>query len=120
MSINKDKIFEQLDEIIDPCSAANGTHLSVVDMGLIEGIDIQNQKVVIKMLLTSPMCTQIPYFIEEVRNNIGTLEEVDNVRLKTDQGFQWHEGLMNDKARERRKEYIEFVQNGEGDLPSVE
>jgi len=51
-----------LDEIVDPCSAANGTNFSIVDMGLLDAIEVNGDTVTVRMHLTSPECMMIPLF----------------------------------------------------------
>ncbi len=98
------RIWDRLDEVIDPCSAANGTDLSIVDMGLVDRIDVDGRHVTVSMLLTSPMCLQIPYFMDEIERCVGDLDGIESVTLETDQGFEWHQDMMTDEAKERRRE----------------
>lgn len=104
--MDDDRILERLDEIIDPCSAANGTDLSIVSMGLIEEIDIDDGHVTVSMHLTTPFCMQIPFFIDEVEDRVGSLAGVESVALETDSGIEWSQDMMSEDAcrkREQRK-----------------
>jgi len=99
------RIRERLDEVVDPCSAANGTDLSIIEMGLLDGIDVDEGHVTVSMRLTSPFCMQLPYFVEEVDDErVGSIDGVTSVTLETDEGVDWHTGMMTEEARKRRRE----------------
>ncbi|ELY50406.1 metal-sulfur cluster assembly factor [Natronolimnohabitans innermongolicus] len=98
------RVRERLDEIVDPCSAANGTDLSIVSMGLIDEIEIDDGHVTVSMHLTSPFCMQIPFFIDEVEDRVGSIEGVDAVSLETDSGINWSQNMMDGEARRKREQ----------------
>jgi metal-sulfur cluster biosynthetic enzyme len=104
MSIAEGTVRDRLDEIIDPCSAANGTDLSIVEMGLLEDIDIDGSHVTVSMRLTSPFCMQLPYFVEEIEAEVGAIDEVSTVDLETDNGLDWHSEMMTENAQKQRRE----------------
>jgi metal-sulfur cluster biosynthetic enzyme len=104
MTVDRELVEQRLDEVVDPCSAANGTDLGLVEMGLVADIEIESTQVTVSLRLTSPFCMQIPYFIDEVEENVGELDGVSSVTLETDQGMEWHRGMMADSARARREE----------------
>lgn len=103
MTVERRQIEARLDEIIDPCSAANGTNLSIVEMGLVAAIEVDSSHVTVSMRLTSPFCMQIPYFIDEIDAKVGDLEGVSSVDIETDQGREWHYGMMSQSAQEQRR-----------------
>ena len=103
MTVEKGRIRDRLDDVIDPCSAANGTDLSLVEMGLVEEVEVEAHEVTVSLRLTSPFCTQIPYFIEEIEETVGELDGVSSVTLETDQGLEWHQGMMTESAQARRE-----------------
>lgn len=103
MSTLERLVCDRLDEVVDPCSAANGTDLSIIEMGLLDDADIEEGHVTVSMRLTSPFCMQLPYFVKEIEERIGALDEVNAVTLETDEGIDWHAGMMSEEARERRR-----------------
>lgn len=103
MERRRERIREKLDEVIDPCSAAAGTDLGIVEMGLVDSIEIEDGSVTVRMRLTTPVCTMVPYFIEEVESRVGSLDCVTDVSLDTDTGL-WEPSMMTDEAIERRME----------------
>ncbi len=105
--VEKDDIRAVLDTVIDPCSAANGTDLSVVEMGLLDSITIENGHVDVELMVTSPMCTMVPYFIREIRTDVGALEGVESVEVTADNGLEWVPSMMSESAEKRRRQTLE-------------
>lgn len=99
-------VREQLDEVIDPCSAANGTDLSLVDMGLVDTIGIDGAEVTVSIQLTTPGCTMAPYFVDEIDDRVGGLPGVNAVSVEFDDGFTWRPSMMTDEAREKRRQQL--------------
>lgn len=99
-------VREQLDEVIDPCSAANGTDLSLVDMGLVDTIAIDGAEVTVSIQLTTPGCTMAPYFVDEIDDRVGGLPGVNAVAVEFDDGFTWRPSMMTDEAREKRRQQL--------------
>lgn len=93
-----------LAEVIDPCSAATGVRLSVLDMGLVRSIDVEGGQVTVSLRLTSPVCTMVPYFIREVEERVADLPGVRSVRCETDLGLAWEPGMMTPAAVQRLAE----------------
>ncbi len=60
-------ILEALRPVVDP-----DLRLSIVDMGLVRGIEIDPDTgdVTVEMTLTSPMCPLAPQIMEEARNAV--------------------------------------------------
>jgi metal-sulfur cluster biosynthetic enzyme len=97
-------VRQQLQEIVDPCSAATGSNLDIVEMGLIDSIEIDDSHVDVNMRLTTPACHMVPYFVREVEEYVGELSGIDSVELETDNGLEWTEEMMSEKAKARREE----------------
>lgn len=64
-------IREQLDQIVDPCSEARGTDISIVEMGLLKSIQVDNGSVHVELRITSPSCMMVGYFIEKAEERVG-------------------------------------------------
>lgn len=98
-------VRDRLDEIVDPCSEARGTDISIVEMGLLKRIEIEDGTVHIELRITSPSCMMVGYFIEQAQERVGGLEGVKKVTLETDAGMQWRDEMMAPEAKERRREH---------------
>jgi metal-sulfur cluster biosynthetic enzyme len=97
---------QELAEVIDPCSAGNGTNLSLVDMGLVDGVEIDERHVTVDIRLTTPACTMAPYFVDEIEAQVGELDGVTSVSVTFDEGYTWLPSMMTDEARERRRKVL--------------
>jgi metal-sulfur cluster biosynthetic enzyme len=71
--ITESEVLERLRPIRDP-----EVHISIVDLGLIYGVDIQDEgkKLNVRMTLTSPMCPAGPEIVAMVK---ATAEMIPNV-----------------------------------------
>lgn len=98
-----DRVEDALREVVDPCSAANGSNLDVVEMGLIDSFEVSGGHVEVDMLLTTPACDMVAYFHEEIEASVGALPGVESVQVRTDNGFEWTSEMMSAKAHRRRE-----------------
>ena len=74
--VEKEKIIEALKNCIDP-----EIRLDIYTLGLIYDIKIKNDKVLIIMTLTSPMCPYGPMLIDDVKLRTGAVEGVKEVNV---------------------------------------
>lgn len=101
--VTADMVRERLRDVVDPCSAATGSNLDMVEMGLVKSIAVDDEHVDIVMRLTTPMCHMIPYFKKEVEGHVGDLDGVHSVDLSTDDGTEWTESHMSAEATRKRQ-----------------
>lgn len=93
-----------LNTIGDPCSAAHGQGMGIVDMGLIDRLEIDPAgHVDIRLRLTSPCCGMVGYFIEEAKTRVRALEGVAGVAVEADHGLDWSPSMMSEEAQRRRR-----------------
>jgi metal-sulfur cluster biosynthetic enzyme len=108
----EEAVREALGEIVDPCSAANGSNLNIVEMGLVKEVSVSDGEVVVEMRLTTPACHMVPYFIDEAEERLGVLPGVESVEVETDDGMVWTEDMMSEEAKEKRQAVIESQLSG--------
>ena len=95
MSDLKEKIVSVIKKIYDPEIPVN-----IYDLGLIYKIEIlENQKVMIKMTLTSPNCPVAEELPNSVKHNIMKLEEVKEVDLELVWDPPWTKDKMSEAAK---------------------
>ena len=92
-------VREALGEVVDPCTAATGSNLDVVEMGLVESVEVENGEVRVAMHLTTPACHMVPYFITEIEDRVEPLAGVEAVSVETDDGLTWTADMMSESAR---------------------
>ena len=82
-------VWEALDQVVDPCSVAHGRPLSVIDMGLVRGVEAVDGSVTVKLFLTSPICTMIGKFQEMAEEALLPIPGVEHVTVQGDNGLDW-------------------------------
>lgn len=96
------RVRDALEEVIDPCSAAQGYGFSVVEMGLLDRVDIEDGHVTVHLLLTTPTCMMVDRFVKQIDDHVAPLDGVESVELETDDGLSWRPSMMTESAREQR------------------
>ncbi len=72
--------------------------LDVVSLGLIRGIEVEDDRVVITMILTSPMCPMASFMMNQVQERASELTDKP-VEVKLGQEL-WKVDMMEEEARE--------------------
>jgi len=67
-AISKDGVFNALKQVIDPEIGIN-----LVDLGMIKDVEIMEEEIIVKMVLTSPFCPMIDYLVEQVKNKVESI-----------------------------------------------
>lgn len=99
MSDLRETITEALRDVYDPCCADRG--LSVVDMGLIDDIAVDDQGATVDLVLTSGWCPFVVPLVDTIKARIASLElgHPTDVRVVWDQA--WTSERLSATARER-------------------
>ncbi len=98
-SLSRETVVRALDNCYDPCCQER--KISVVDMGLIESIDIQDRRVHIEMVLTTGWCPFASRLLEMVEEEVYALPEVDDVEVEVVWDPTWTPERMSAGAREK-------------------
>ncbi|HET7480343.1 MAG TPA: iron-sulfur cluster assembly protein [Rubrobacteraceae bacterium] len=99
MGVSREAVIQALDNCYDPCCRER--RISVVDIGLIESIEIQDRSVKIEMVLTTGWCPFASRLLEMVEEEVGGLPEVDNVEVEVVWDPTWTPERMSQGAREK-------------------
>jgi metal-sulfur cluster biosynthetic enzyme len=89
-----------LNEIVDPCSAAAGTPIGLIDMGIVRDVEVKGSVLRIQLLPTFPACRFLPIFEAEIRKRL----EGRHLTVAVDVAgadVVWDESLMTPAARDR-------------------
>jgi metal-sulfur cluster biosynthetic enzyme len=101
MSTLHDRVMEGLEEVIDPCSITAGAPLSVVDMGLINELSVDEEGMVrLSMRATSAMCTMIAGIMKVAEERLARVEGVTQVEINLCSGAIWTEADMTERGRQ--------------------
>ena len=91
----KEKIISKIKKIYDPEVPVN-----IYDLGLIYDIGVEsNNKVKIKMTLTSPNCPVAESLPITVKENILKMEDVSDVDVKITWDPPWNQDKMSEAAK---------------------
>ncbi len=93
--VTEDAVFEAVKEIIDPEVGIN-----IVDMGLIYGVDVEDETVNITMTLTSPGCPAGGQLINGTQHVTQQLEGVDEVNINVVWTPRWTPEMMTEEAKD--------------------
>ncbi len=73
----KEEVIEVLKKIEDP-----EIHIDIWTLELVRDIVIENERVKIKMTLTTPACPYGPALIQEVESTLKTLPGINSVEIE--------------------------------------
>ena len=93
--VTEGAVFEAVKEIIDPEVGIN-----IVDMGLIYGVDIENDTVNITMTLTSPGCPAGGQLINGTQHVAQQLDGVEEVNINVVWTPRWTMEMMTEEAKD--------------------
>jgi FeS assembly SUF system protein len=92
---SEEKIVKMLKTVYDPEIPVN-----IYDLGLIYGVDIDDEKnVTITMTLTAPGCPAADFITEDVKMRVQSIPEIRDVAVKIVFEPEWHQGLMSEEAK---------------------
>lgn len=92
--VTREQIDEKLKTCYDPEIPVN-----VLDLGLIYGVDIDDEKVRIRMTLTAPGCGMGPMIAEDVRNKLMTLPGIKEAKVDLTFDPPWTPDKMSSDAK---------------------
>jgi metal-sulfur cluster biosynthetic enzyme len=107
-SPSREAVIGALNNCYDPC--CRDRKISVVDMGLIESIEIENCKVEIEMVLTTGWCPFASRLLEMVTEEVGALSTVDKVDVDVIWDPTWTPERMSESAREKLRLPLEKLE----------
>ena len=93
-------VWALLDTIPDPCHALSGHDLSIVDLGLINGISRDGGSIRISVTFTDPNCVFSYKIIMDLEDLAATLDGVSDISVSADPYPLWTEDRLSDKARD--------------------
>lgn len=97
------RVRSRLDEVLDPCSTFTETPQSIVDLGLVDGVSVDDGAVTVELLPTNQLCMYVPHMAEEIERRVGALPAVDAVTVETVADKVWTQDRMTDAAADRRE-----------------
>ena len=93
--VTEEIVLEQIKQIIDP-----DIGLNIVVMGLIYGVDINDDIVNITMTLTSPGCPAAPQLLNGSQTVVQQLDGVEEVNVNVVWTPPWDPEMMSEEAKD--------------------
>jgi len=94
--VTKQDVIKALKKCYDP-----EIGISLVDMGLIYDVQVKNDKVHIKMTLTTPACPMHAFMINDVEEKVKKLKRVKEVKVELVWDPPWTIDKMSKDAKKR-------------------
>ena len=89
------EIVRVLKEVYDPEIPVN-----IYDLGLIYEIDLDHEyNVTVKMTMTSPNCPMADSILNDVRENVRSIEGIKSVNIKLVFDPPWDRDMMSESAQ---------------------
>ena len=73
--------------------------ISILDLGLIESVEIQDASVHVTVLPTFVGCIALPVIADEIKSRVGELENVDSVEVQFINDPPWSTDRISDKGK---------------------
>lgn len=104
MSVSESRVRAELEEVLDPCSTFTDTPVSIVDLGLVDEVRVEDGAVAVRLLPTNQMCMYMMNMSDEIQERVGELEGVESVDVTQETAKIWTPVRMSDDAREERQQ----------------
>jgi metal-sulfur cluster biosynthetic enzyme len=93
------EVLAVLDAIHDPCSISIGRPIGLVGMGIIDGVEIEEDAVTVSVLPTFPDCMFRTLFEEKIEAQVGSLAWCSGVKVRFRPSDEaWDETRMSPAA----------------------
>jgi len=97
VAVTKEVVMEALGTVNDPEIPG----LSIVDLGLIYGVDVEGGKVDVRMTVTAPGCPMAHYMAQMAKKAVEQLEGVDEANVEVVFEPSWNPEMMSAEAKKR-------------------
>ncbi|HET8562410.1 MAG TPA: iron-sulfur cluster assembly protein [Candidatus Binatia bacterium] len=94
--ITKEQVYEVLHECYDPEIPVN-----IVDLGLVYDVQVNDDKVAVKMTLTAPGCGMGAMIANDARQKILTLDDVTEASVDLVWDPPWNPSMMSEEAKQK-------------------
>jgi metal-sulfur cluster biosynthetic enzyme len=102
------KVRAALDRVVDPCSIATGVPITLADMGLIAGVEVDAGEAVVHLRVTSPFCMHIGNMQERIVAVVGEVDGIREARVEVDDGMEWLPTMIAPHVTRRLREVRPF------------
>lgn len=93
--VTKDEVLEALKNVADP-----EIGYDVVNLGLVYDIQINGNRVYVKMTMTAPTCPVTPWILSEAQRVVEELPGVEACDIELVWDPPWNPKMMSDEAKQ--------------------
>jgi ring-1,2-phenylacetyl-CoA epoxidase subunit PaaD len=107
-------VWERLQMVKDP----EMTSVSLIEMGMVESVDINGERVTVKLIPTYVGCPAISMMEEDIMKSLSTIEVIKEVDVTFLRNPIWTSERISPEGREKLKEFgiapppLEAIQEG--------
>ena len=95
-----DRVRRALGDVEDPCMAAAGHDLSIVDLGLVRDVRVEAGELVVEVTFTEIGCAFTHHVMDGIHRACEEVPGVADVRVVPTWQPTWSRDLLNVRARE--------------------
>ncbi|MEM0155361.1 MAG: metal-sulfur cluster assembly factor [Thermoplasmataceae archaeon] len=93
--VTKEEILQELKVVSDP-----EIGMDIVNLGLVYDVQVNGDRVYIKMTMTAPTCPVTPWILAEAQRVVENIEGVEAADVELVWEPVWNPSMMSDEARE--------------------
>jgi metal-sulfur cluster biosynthetic enzyme len=97
--LSSETIVDALRDVYDPCCADRG--ISIVDMGVVEGVRVADGHVEVELVLTTGWCPFVASMSTAIPERLHGLEGVQSVNVRVVWDPVWTQERLSPSAREK-------------------
>lgn len=90
----QETVLEALKDCYDPEIPVN-----IVDLGLVYGVEVEGNRVTVKMTLTAPGCPLHSFIAEDVKSHVLAVEGVEDAQVELIWEPRWSPHRMSEAGR---------------------
>ncbi len=88
--------MEKLREVLDP-----ELGVSIVDLGLVYGVDVEKGEARVRMTFTTPACPLLGYIVNDVESKVRELKGISSVQVQFVWEPRWTPERMSPAAKKQ-------------------
>ena len=82
--------------------------VNIVDLGLIREIEVSpEKKVMITIILTSPVCPLMDSFVSQIAKRVKKINGIHDVEVKIDKTVVWNKDMMTENGKRKLEKLFE-------------
>jgi metal-sulfur cluster biosynthetic enzyme len=93
--VTKEAVLQELKAVSDP-----EIGMDIVNLGLVYDVQINGDRVYIKMTMTAPTCPVTPWILAEAQRVVENIDGVEAADVELVWEPVWNPSMMSDEARE--------------------